>query len=191
MSNEEATMKRLGWVVVLLITSCGGDPGQQSIDKGQVVGGDGKADGSSWSSFCVELGQPPGCDLCEIEGWYGDGTCDTFCPQADVDCATLPMGTYVADDPQLALFQLLELRPDMTFHRVDTAIDANPNATYDGTYRLEPVGGASAPGAVEMNIWFTDQTQGDIGAFLVSYEAATMKLTVFTRADEGFTMTLQ
>lgn len=25
-------------------------------------------------------------DLCEINGWYGDDTCDTFCPELDPDC---------------------------------------------------------------------------------------------------------
>ncbi len=25
-------------------------------------------------------------DYCESEGWYGDGTCDEFCPLSDTDC---------------------------------------------------------------------------------------------------------
>lgn len=29
-----------------------------------------------------------GTDYCELAGWYGDGYCDTFCPDPDPDCAT-------------------------------------------------------------------------------------------------------
>jgi hypothetical protein len=31
-----------------------------------------------------------GVDLCAELGWYGDGECDTFCPQPDPDCAACP-----------------------------------------------------------------------------------------------------
>jgi hypothetical protein len=34
--------------------------------------------------------QADGRDLCAEQGWYGDGECDTFCPDADTDCAHDP-----------------------------------------------------------------------------------------------------
>ncbi len=33
---------------------------------------------------------PDGLDICEVEGWYGDGICDSFCPEEDPDCASCP-----------------------------------------------------------------------------------------------------
>jgi hypothetical protein len=42
---------------------------------------------------------PQGNDLCASEGWYGDGVCDSFCPQADTtDCQT-PGQCPATDDP--------------------------------------------------------------------------------------------
>jgi hypothetical protein len=29
-----------------------------------------------------------GVDYCQLNGWYGDGVCDDFCPKRDPDCAT-------------------------------------------------------------------------------------------------------
>jgi phosphatidylserine/phosphatidylglycerophosphate/cardiolipin synthase-like enzyme len=41
-------------------------------------------------------------DYCEINGWYGDGECDTFCPQMDEDCAQnscVAAGGTCVEDP--------------------------------------------------------------------------------------------
>lgn len=35
-------------------------------------------------------GKLDGEDICEAQGWYGDGTCDAFCPEADPDCEGIP-----------------------------------------------------------------------------------------------------
>src|SRR5688572_2127561 len=36
----------------------------------------------------VELvGKGDTTDFCLLEGWYGDGTCDPWCPKPDPDCA--------------------------------------------------------------------------------------------------------
>ncbi len=46
---------------------------------------DGKADSSAVAALCRLLyGEP--CDLCDRQGWYGDGQCDAFCQAPDPDC---------------------------------------------------------------------------------------------------------
>ncbi|MEM9067933.1 MAG: hypothetical protein AAGE52_05480 [Myxococcota bacterium] len=47
---------------------------------------------------------PDGDDLCELNDWYGDGICDSFCPMPDSDCVTCPDPLddrvfYVSTDP--------------------------------------------------------------------------------------------
>jgi len=41
--------------------------------------GEGKSDG--WSF-----------DVCDVNGWYGDGKCEWFCPKRDSDCDLAPLG---------------------------------------------------------------------------------------------------
>ena len=37
-------------------------------------------------SVCIASGRPPETDICAEDGLYGDGFCDSFCPQPDPDC---------------------------------------------------------------------------------------------------------
>ena len=53
-------------------------------------------------NVCASYGEPPppNCDICEKEGWYGDGTCDNnlisrgYCIGPDPDCDTTQQGTF-------------------------------------------------------------------------------------------------
>jgi hypothetical protein len=47
-------------------------PGDREVDK-PVFGS--KADSAR---ICDWFGEPPGCDPCELGGWYGDGECDAL-----------------------------------------------------------------------------------------------------------------
>ena len=35
----------------------------------------------------ADVRKGPRRDFCELLGWYGDGICDSFCPEPDPDCA--------------------------------------------------------------------------------------------------------
>jgi hypothetical protein len=50
--------------------------------------GEETADYMTWTkAVAAELGGRSGdVDVCHARGWYGDGTCDTFCPAPDKDC---------------------------------------------------------------------------------------------------------
>lgn len=48
--------------------------------------GDGLSDFDDPYPWFPFFGILPGVDVCEVNGWYGDLECDTFCPQADPDC---------------------------------------------------------------------------------------------------------
>ncbi len=47
---------------------------------------------------------PDGEDLCDRGDWYGDGECDSFCPERDSDCVECPGAedgaNYVSTDPE-------------------------------------------------------------------------------------------
>src|SRR5688500_14039452 len=67
-------MRPIVWAWALLaVSACSGqgddDPAAMTKDEARRNGG--KAD--------------DGRDWCEVLGWYGDGICDDFCPQPDVD----------------------------------------------------------------------------------------------------------
>jgi hypothetical protein len=49
--------------------------------------------------LCDEVGQPPKCDICKVNNFYGDGKCDEFCPQPDPDCPPpdTSNGNYLCD----------------------------------------------------------------------------------------------
>ena len=68
----------------LLLCACASTTEPISISKASLAM-DGKADSSAVAALCKLLyGEP--CDLCERQGWYGDGQCDTFCQAPDPDC---------------------------------------------------------------------------------------------------------
>jgi hypothetical protein len=43
---------------------------------------------------------PEGPDLCQTHGWYGDGECDEFCPEDDLDCGIACATSTSASDGQ-------------------------------------------------------------------------------------------
>jgi hypothetical protein len=45
-----------------------------------------KADDAAIGRMCLEMDQPPDCDICQVMDWYGDDVCDNFCHQPDPDC---------------------------------------------------------------------------------------------------------
>jgi hypothetical protein len=51
----------------------------------EVVEKQGFGKGDDFSVLCLKLDEPADCDICEVSGWYGDGECDNFCPQHDID----------------------------------------------------------------------------------------------------------
>ncbi|QED26830.1 hypothetical protein FRD01_06155 [Microvenator marinus] len=67
---------RTFWIlaVILGLVAC-------SDDSPTLGGGISKTDAASQGGTNSD-----GEDLCELEEWYGDGVCDTFCPQPDEDC---------------------------------------------------------------------------------------------------------
>jgi hypothetical protein len=62
-----------------LLASCAADADRIGKPK------DGKQDATE--KLCKQAGEPENCDICEVQGWYGDGECDDFCPEADADCS--------------------------------------------------------------------------------------------------------
>jgi hypothetical protein len=57
---------------------------------------DGKAD--EMGRICELLNEPASCDACDAAGWYGDGTCDTFCALPDTDCTpTSSVADFLAE----------------------------------------------------------------------------------------------
>lgn len=81
-------MKHLAMLAVLVLVGCGGEtePEAPAIGKGDVAAVSGKGDTADLDRMCEDLGREPGCDPCSIQGWYGDGSCDDFCPVRDADC---------------------------------------------------------------------------------------------------------
>ena len=60
-------------VLAVIATGCADpDDGDKPLSKEEAAKLHGKSD-----SFG---------DLCDLYGWYGDGTCDTFCVNPDPDC---------------------------------------------------------------------------------------------------------
>jgi hypothetical protein len=77
---------------------------------------DSKADDPD--KLCAALGEQPGCDVCDVAGWYGDGECDHFCTNPDTaDCAVGPQ--------------------DATAFLAATDVPAAKMSRYIDTYRLE------------------------------------------------------
>lgn len=68
-----------------LLAACSSVSEPVSISKESLQGSNGKADASAVAALCEQIyGEP--CDLCERQGWYGDGLCDAFCQSPDPDC---------------------------------------------------------------------------------------------------------
>jgi hypothetical protein len=103
----ETTMIRRGsirgpsWITLAALVATGACAGQEAmpeLDKEDVRTG--KADKTDDS--CETLGLPPDCDVCEAQGWYGDGECDSdICPLPDeADC--VPPTAFRLSEAQLA-----------------------------------------------------------------------------------------
>lgn len=83
-------MNRFSMVMLgfLLATGCS-SPGDSTDHPSKEEVRLGKADGVD---MCNKFDLPPGCDLCEEFGWYGDGECDQdlidsgICRRTDSDC---------------------------------------------------------------------------------------------------------
>ena len=79
-------MRAMGWMLVVSLMGLGGcmaangdDGDDPAVTKDQARGSGGKGDN--------------GVDWCERFGWYGDGECDDFCPEPDVeDCGEQTQG---------------------------------------------------------------------------------------------------
>jgi hypothetical protein len=75
--------------LLVLVSACAGT-GDTNLPTKSELGGKSDAD---TSEVCRRVGQPADCDICEEMGWYGDGTCDSFCKNPDPDCGTpIPAG---------------------------------------------------------------------------------------------------
>lgn len=108
-------------VVILLVCaftfSCSADtPENEPVSKDQFGT---KSDSSLEERVCREAGEPSGCDVCEVQGWYNDNNCDTFCAQPDPDCDTEPSNNVV--DPSVAD---CESREEDIGKCVDDSLDA-------------------------------------------------------------------
>lgn len=91
-----AAMNRLSRFAVslLLVSACSASTDSPTLDKGALAGAGGKADTDVVNKVCIDIGAGPGCDLCDIAGWYGDGECDTFCFNHDPDCGDVCGGWF-------------------------------------------------------------------------------------------------
>ena len=91
---------RMGLLIGLAVTSlvattaCGDaspragqvEPDARPPDKAEFSG---KADAAAVARWCKKLGEPAFCDICDVAGWYNDGSCESFCPRKDLDCQAL------------------------------------------------------------------------------------------------------
>jgi hypothetical protein len=75
-------------LLALFLAACAADRAPTpELAKGEILRG--KADGPD---LCRKIGAPPGCDLCDELGWYGDDDCDEdlieagLCDGPDPDC---------------------------------------------------------------------------------------------------------
>jgi len=84
----EGEMKRLVWLaMVALVVGCGSPEAEGPVvAKSDVEAASGKGDSADLDAMCADLEREPGCDPCSVQGWYGDGSCDEFCPVRDSDC---------------------------------------------------------------------------------------------------------
>lgn len=90
-------MRRIGWMIaaVTLLAACGAettDTTDAAVEK--PVGG--KADENVTEKLCRQSGAAADCDICDVQAWYGDGTCDTFCAKPDPDCGAAPLTSFKA-----------------------------------------------------------------------------------------------
>ena len=71
-------------LALLLLLSFGCQPAGSEVSKQDARAQ--KADGIA-DKLCELAGEEEGCDICQVEDWYGDGICDDFCGLFDVgDC---------------------------------------------------------------------------------------------------------
>ena len=83
---------RATWISLFAtaLIACGGaddaTPSPEEVSKSDVASVSGKGDSTQLAEQCEVLGEEPDCDPCAAGGWYGDGTCDDFCPRPDADC---------------------------------------------------------------------------------------------------------
>ena len=85
-------MNRIGILVLVLAACMGGclepTPDDPDVTKTDV---DTAVRSGTTDDLCDDLGAPPGCDLCDELGYYGDDECDLFCPMPDEDCGAVAL----------------------------------------------------------------------------------------------------
>lgn len=90
------------WMIgaMLVLVACGTTESadESTVSKGDVAAVSGKGDTTDLDQMCEDLGREPGCDPCSVQGWYGDGNCDDFCPVRDADCGIDEFDIQVAID---------------------------------------------------------------------------------------------
>jgi hypothetical protein len=79
-------MRKLILTVLAFLAACGRESFETQPSKAQIFDAAGGIDSPAWDALCKMEKAPPGCDLCDVMGWYSDGTCDSFCASADPDC---------------------------------------------------------------------------------------------------------
>jgi hypothetical protein len=97
--------------LMITIVACGStNTTEESVDKVSVHFG--KAD---VADLCKKYNQPADCDLCETQGWYGDGECDQtliddgYCEGPDPDCENVDEGLYVScNDGDMLLYRVID-----------------------------------------------------------------------------------
>ncbi len=133
----------LAMALVLTLGACGSnEPAEPTVDKSDVAAAQGKSDGAELDAMCEDLGRDPGCDPCIVQGWYGDGSCDAFCPVRDTDCGINAYALHVELSAGLAAsvnlvyqsskdsFSCTDLTWDgVTPKRVPEQVDAVADAT--------------------------------------------------------------
>lgn len=77
-------------------------------------------------------------DICERNGWYGDGTCDWFCPIRDTaDCDVAPLGPEPSGDTTrfpIVLAHGFMAGPDLIpFFNVRDALAADGHVVFEGS----------------------------------------------------------
>ena len=105
--ERETKMKKLAYLFAMVVaTAACSEPEAEApadiVAKDDVASAAGKGDSADLDRMCEDLGRDPGCDPCAVQGWYGDGSCDDFCPVKDTDCGIDDYAIQVTSAPGIS-----------------------------------------------------------------------------------------
>lgn len=90
-----------------LFIACSSDDSEiDAISKQDLAVSLAKGDNTPGARLCQSLGLPANCDYCQVMGWYTDGVCDTFCPNADPQCTIATDATLIVRSQSMRGFYI-------------------------------------------------------------------------------------